>query len=74
MPRICVPIAQRFVIPLPHIPATVAIEGRLVGKIYELRFYDHDLHDEKKFPDFKPRYYMRVVVIEKDQPLELQFQ
>lgn len=72
-PRIRVPTAKRFVIPLLHIPVVLAIEGSLAGKIYELKFSKHDLHDRKKFLYFKPQYYMQVVPIEKYQPLELQF-
>lgn len=68
------PTSHKYLITLPHILAIVAIEGMLVGKIYELRFIDHDLHDENKFPDFKPQYYMRVVPTEDDKPPELQFQ
>lgn len=73
-PRVHVHTAQRYTIPQPHIPAAVAIEGSLVDKVYKLRFVDHDLQDENKFPDFRPQYFMKAVVIEKDNPLELQFQ
>jgi len=53
VPRFRVPTGQRYIFPLPHILIVMAIDISLVRKIHDLRFVDHDLHDEKKFPDFK---------------------
>jgi len=42
--------------------------------MYELGFSDHEFLDEKKFPDFKPQYYMNSSVVVPNQPPVLQFQ
>lgn len=52
----------------------MAIDGSFVWSIYELGFADHDLHDDKQFPNFNPKYYMWVVLVEQNKPPALQFQ
>jgi hypothetical protein len=44
----------------PHqpIPPGVSVEGDMLGKISTLKFSDHDIMDEKKFPELAREKYL----------------
>jgi hypothetical protein len=46
----------------PEIPPGVIVEGDMLGAIPSLKFTDHDLSDEKKFPDLAPRKYLKTFI------------
>lgn len=64
----------KYVIPLPHIPHAITLDGSLLGRLYELGFADHDFQDKNKFLDFRPQYYMNSTVVELGRPPVMHFQ
>lgn len=64
----------KYAILLPYISSTVSIDGSLVGRLYKLGFFDHDFHDDKKFPDFNTQYYMNATVVDPNRPPIMNFQ
>jgi hypothetical protein len=46
----------------PEIPLGVIVEEDMLGAVLSLKFTDHDLSDEKKFPELSPNKYLRTFI------------
>lgn len=65
---------RKYTVPSPHLPQVVSIKGSLVGRVSELKFFDHEFHDKKKSPNFVPQYCMNSTVVEQGRPPILNYQ
>jgi hypothetical protein len=48
---------------LPRIPDGVQVDLQLLGHIRKLKYFDHDVSDETKYPKLAPRVFMKNIVI-----------
>jgi hypothetical protein len=49
-PQVKVPKNGKYPLATPKIPPSVIVEGDMLGNIVALKFVDHDITDEQKFP------------------------
>jgi hypothetical protein len=56
-PQVRVPIDGKYLLVTLEIPPGVIIEGDMLGKIVALKFIDHDIMDEHKFPELEHEKY-----------------
>jgi hypothetical protein len=48
---------------LPCIPEGVQVEPQLLGHVGKLKYSDHDVSDDTKYPELAPRVYMQNIVV-----------
>jgi hypothetical protein len=48
---------------LPHIPDGVQVDPQLLGHIGKLKYSDHDVSDETKYPELALRVFMQNIVV-----------
>jgi hypothetical protein len=48
---------------LPHIPTGVQVESELLGHVRKLKYSDHDVSDETKFPELAQRVFMQTITV-----------
>jgi hypothetical protein len=53
-----VPTNGKYPLPIAPVPPGVRIEGEMLGNIAGLKFMDHDITDEQKFPELAREKYL----------------
>jgi hypothetical protein len=48
---------------LPRIPEGVQVNPQLLGHVGKLKYFDHDVEDETKYPNLAPQVFMQKVVV-----------
>jgi hypothetical protein len=48
---------------LPHIPEGVKVEAHLLGHIGKLKYSNHDVSNDTKYPELAPRDFMQNIVV-----------
>jgi hypothetical protein len=48
---------------LPRIPKGVQVEMQLLGHVGKLKYFDHDVSNETKYPELAPRVFMQSIVV-----------
>jgi len=56
----------------PPIPEGVIVEGDMLGLIPTLKYVDHDITDEKKFPDLVPSKFLKKHISSETQMIVIQ--
>jgi hypothetical protein len=51
VPQVKVPTDGKYPLETSPVPPGVSIEGDMLGKVVSLKFVDHDITDEQKFPE-----------------------
>jgi hypothetical protein len=59
-PQINVPTNGKYPLPKSPVPPGVSIEGEMLRKVVGLKFMDHDITDEKKFPELAREKYLHT--------------
>jgi hypothetical protein len=57
-PPINVPTNGKYPLGTSPVPPGVSIEGDMLGRLSSLKFMDHDITDEKKFPELAREKYL----------------
>jgi hypothetical protein len=58
VPQVKIPTDGKYPLVTPPIPPSVSIEGDMLGNISSLKIVDHDIMDEKKFPQLSREIYL----------------
>jgi hypothetical protein len=48
---------------LPRIPEGVQVEPQLLGQVGKLKYSDHDVSDDTKYPELVPRVFMQKIEV-----------
>jgi hypothetical protein len=48
---------------LPRIPKGVQVESQLLGHVGKLKYSDHDITNETRYPQLTPRVFMQNIVV-----------
>jgi hypothetical protein len=48
---------------LPHIPEGVQVDPQLLGHAEKLKFSNHDVEDDTKYPKLAPQIFMQKIVV-----------
>jgi hypothetical protein len=48
---------------LPRIPEGVQVDPQLLGHVGKLKYSDHDVADETKYPELAPQVFMQKIVV-----------
>jgi hypothetical protein len=58
VPQVKVTKDGKYPLSTPTVPPGVSIEGDMLGNVATLKFVDHDIIDEMKFPDLARENYL----------------
>jgi hypothetical protein len=48
---------------LPRIPEGAQVDPQLLGHIEKLKYSDHDVEDETKYPELAPQVFIQTIVV-----------